>query len=400
VSEVPPEVPRSVSFMTHRLIPPSEPLGGDISRRATGVAAVVRWTSRTAPGWVIPLLGLILVVAGCTSSSGPSGHGPPGAQGHEALPGRCTHTITRADDVPAALDAAAAGDTVCFSGGDLGDTDLVMTRSGTADAPITLAADGATVQEVQIKADHVVLQGFTVAGGGGVLLEGAGITARNNTVHDTEQGGITCDPCTDSTIESNTMTHVASNGINITGQRITVHANTISDTVVSRHGGDADGMRFFGSGHRITDNTISDISAEGYRSPPHPDCFQTLDNSKPPTFDVVISGNTCRNVDAQCLIATGDQDGNRAAPDGVPSITFVGNQCANNGAQAVNVRHWPNVVVRQNTFSGPNLTRAVLISQGSTGCTVTGNTTTGDRPTVEVDGSSQPGSHIDDNSPA
>jgi hypothetical protein len=383
--------------MTHRLNLTLDPLGGDFSERAAGVAAAVRWISRTVPGWLIPLLGLVLVVAGCTS---PSGHGPPGAvQGHEALPGHCTHTITRADDVPAALDAAAAGDTVCFSGGDLSDIDLVMTRSGTADAPITLAADGATVQEVQIKADHVVLEGFTVAGGGGVLLEGAGITARNNTVHDTDQGGITCDPCTDSTIESNTMTHVASNGINITGQRITVHANTISDTVVSRHGGDADGMRFFGSGHRITDNTISDISAEGYRSPPHPDCFQTLDNSKPPTFDVVISGNTCRNVDAQCLIATGDQDGNRAAPDGLPSITFEGNQCANNGAQAVNVRHWPNVVVRRNTFSGRNLTRAVLISQGSTGCTVTANTTTGDRPTVEVDGSSRPGSHVDNNTP-
>ena len=81
---------------------------------------------------------------------------------------------------------------------------MMMTRSGTADAPITLAADGATVHEVQIKADHVVLEGFTVAGGGGVLLEGAGITARNNTVHDTDQGGITCGPCTDSTIESNT----------------------------------------------------------------------------------------------------------------------------------------------------------------------------------------------------
>jgi len=134
--------------MTHRLIPTSEPLGGDIFRRAAGVAAAVRWISRTVPGWLIPLLGLLLVVAGCTSSSG---HGPPGAQGHEALPGNCTHTITRVDDVPAALDAAAAGDTVCFSGGDLGDTALVMTRSGTADAPLTLAAAGATVQEGQIK---------------------------------------------------------------------------------------------------------------------------------------------------------------------------------------------------------------------------------------------------------
>ncbi|PZS40796.1 MAG: hypothetical protein DLM62_00965 [Pseudonocardiales bacterium] len=384
--------------MTHRLIPTSGPQREDVSRLAAGVTATVQRVVRAVPGWLIPLLGLVLVVAGCATTS--SGHGPPGVQGNQALPAGCTHTVTRSDDVSAALDAAAAGDMVCFSGGDLADTDLAMTRSGTATAPITLAANGATVHEVQIKADHVVLEGFTVAGGGGVLLEGAGITARHNTVHDTEQGGITCDPCTDSTIESNTMTHVASNGIDITGQNITVHANTISDTVVAEHGGDADGMRFFGSGHRITDNTISDISAEGYHSPPHPDCFQTLDNSKPPTFDVVISGNTCHNVDAQCLIATGDQDGNSAAPAGEPSVTFVGNQCSNNGAQAVNVRHWPNVVVRQNTFSGPNLTRAVLISEGSTGCTVTGNTTTGGRPTVEVDSSSRPGSHVDNNTPA
>jgi hypothetical protein len=289
---------------------------------------------------------------------------------------------------------------VCFSGGDLSDIDMTMTRSGTAAAPITLAAAGATVHSVQLSADHVILEGFVVADGDGVLLRGVGITARNNTVHDTQRGGITCDPCTDTTIESNTISHAATNGIDITGQRITVHANTISDTMVAQHGGDADGMRFYGNGHRITGNTIFDISAEGYASPPHPDCFQTLDNSKPLTFDVVISDNTCRNVDAQCLIATGDQDGNSGAPPGVPSITFVGNRCANNGAQAVNVRRWPNVVVGQNTFSGPNLTRAVLITEGSTGATVVGNTTTGGRPTVKVDDSSWPGSHADDNRPA
>jgi hypothetical protein len=384
--------------MAHPFAATSDSQGGGISQLVARVTAAVRWAARTVLGWLISLLGLVVLTSGCTTS--PSGQGPSGALGHQALPPGCVHIITQADDVQAALDAAAPGDTVCFSGGDLTDADLAMTKSGTATAPITLVAEEVTVHEVQIKADHVILEGFTVTGGGGVLLEGAGLTARNNTVHDTEQGGITCDPCTDSTIESNTITHVATNGIEITGQRITVHANTISDTVVSQDGGDADGMRFYGSGHRITDNTIVDISADGYDSPPHPDCFQTLDNSKPPTFDVVISRNTCRNVDAQCLIATGDQDGNSGAPSGVPSITFTGNKCANNGAQAVNVRHWPNVVVDQNTFSGPNLTRAVLISENSTGCTVVGNTTTGNRPTVDVDDSSQPGSHVDDNRPA
>jgi hypothetical protein len=370
----------------------------DVSCSVSNGAATGGRLTRPAKGWLVALLGIVMLAAGCTSS--PSGPGPSGAPSQHALPSQCTHTVTQAGDVAAALGAAAPGDTVCFSGSGLADTDMVMTRSGTASAPITLAADGATVQEVQIKADHVTMQGFTVAGGGGVLLQGTGLTARNNIVHDTEQGGITCDPCTDSTIEFNTISHAATNGIDITGQRITVHANSISDTVVGRHGGDADGMRFFGNGHQITDNTVFDISAEGYRGAPHPDCFQTLDNSKPPTFDVTISGNTCRNVDAQCLIATGDQDGNSRAPAEVPSIVFVKNNCANNGSQAVNVRHWPNVVVEQNTFSGPNLTRAVLISEGATGCTVVGNTTTGDRPTVEVDASSRPGARVGDNSPS
>jgi hypothetical protein len=79
---------------------------------------------------------------------------------------------------------------VCFSGPDLVDADAVVTRSGTAAAPIRLVADElVTVHEVQIKADHVTLEGFTVTGGGGVLLQEAGITARNNVVHDTTQGG-------------------------------------------------------------------------------------------------------------------------------------------------------------------------------------------------------------------
>jgi len=360
-----------------------------------------------AAGWLVPLLGMAVLAGGCSSAGQrpPTGEGepesgqtPPAGQRHRALPADCTDTVIGSDRVRAALNAAVPGSIVCFSGDDLADATVVMIRSGTAAAPIRLVSDGGTVREVQIKANYVTVEGFTVTGGSGVLLEGNGITARNNTVHDTRQGGITCDSCTDSTIEFNTMRHVATNGIDITGSRITVHANTISDTVAV-DGGDADGMRFYGTGHRITDNTIFDISAQGYANPPHPDCFQTLDNGKPPTFDVVITGNTCRNVDAQCLIATGDQNGNGDAPSEVSSIVFENNLCANNGAQAVNVRRWPRVVVRHNIFSGPNLTRAVLITEGSTGCTVADNTTTAGRPTVQVDRSSQPGTHVGNDRP-
>ncbi|HJT04262.1 MAG TPA: right-handed parallel beta-helix repeat-containing protein [Pseudonocardiaceae bacterium] len=332
----------------------------------------------------------LLLTAACTSSA-------PSQQG-QGLPSNCTQTITRSDDVRGALDAAAPGSTVCFTGGDLTDADVTMTKSGTPGSPIKLIADGAPVENIHITASHVVVQGFTVAGGDGMELEGTGITAQHNTIHDTRRGGIACTPCSDSTIDSNTVQHVSTVGIFISGQRITVSGNTVSETV-AEDDGDADGMRFFGTGHRITGNTIHDISARGYRAPPHPDCFQTFDHS-PPTYDVVISGNTCQNVDAQCLIATDDQPGSSGSPNGVPSITFADNTCAPNGAQAINLRRWPNVEIRHNKFSGPNLNRAILIIDGSTGCTVIDNTTAGGVPTVDVDGASRSGFRQNGNSPA
>jgi parallel beta-helix repeat protein len=335
---------------------------------------------RTLSGWSIGLS--VLLTAGCTASSG-SGRESQG------LPADCSATVDRSSDARPALDAATPGSTVCFTGGNLTDADLQMTKSGTTDSPIKLVADGATVDNVHVTANYVLVEGFTVADGDGILLEGTGITAQRNTIHDTRRGGIACITCTDSTITGNTVQHVATAGIYISGQRITVNGNTVSDTVAVEDG-DADGMRFFGTGHRITGNTIRDISDRGYRAPPHPDCFQTFDHN-PPTYDVVISGNTCQNVDAQCLIATDDQPGNSGAPGTVPSITFVDNTCAPNGAQAINLRRWPNVEIRQNKFSGPHLNRAILISDGSTNCTVVDNTTAGGVPTVDVDGASRAG---------
>ncbi|MGH3794609.1 MAG: right-handed parallel beta-helix repeat-containing protein [Pseudonocardiaceae bacterium] len=344
---------------------------------------------RAVSVWSLVLLSVLVLGTGCGSADQqPTAHAPSG----------CTHTITQADDVSVVLADANPGETFCLTGGDLAGADVTMMRSGTAGTPVRLVGDGTTVRDIHVAADYVSVEGFVVAGGDGMLLQGVGLTARNNTVRDTQQGGITCASCIDSTIASNTVQHVATVGIWIRGQRITVDSNTVSGTV-PRGDGDADGVRFFGNGHRITRNTIRDISAEGYASPPHPDCFQTYDDNSPPTFDVVISGNTCRNVDAQCLIATGDQGGNSGVPAGMPSITFVGNTCASNGDQAVNLRRWPGVELRQNTISGPNLTRGIMITDGSTGCTVIANTTRDPVPLVEVDDSSRPGFHEEANSP-
>lgn len=327
----------------------------------------------------------VLVTASCASSP------------EESSPNGCTRTITHSDEVAAAMDTASPGDTLCFTGGDLTDADVTVRRSGTSAAPIKLVSHGATVYNMHVTADHIVIEDFLITGGEGLRLEGTGITAQRNTIRDTQRSGIACVPCTDSTIASNTVQHASTSGVYLTGQGITVRDNTVSETV-ARDDGDADGMRFFGTGHRIIGNTIRDISARGYSAPPHPDCFQTFDH-KPSTFDVVIADNTCRNVDAQCLIATDDQPGSSAAPAGIPSIIFIGNTCETTGAQAINLRRWPQVEVRQNRFSGPGLQRAVLIIDGSTGCAVIGNTTAGGVPTVDVDGPSRAGFQQDGNSP-
>jgi parallel beta-helix repeat protein len=223
-----------------------------------------------------------------------------------------------------------------------------------------------------------------------MLLEGAGIIAQKNTIHDTQRGGIICASCIDTTIESNTVTRATTTGISITGQRITVRENLVSATAPADDG-HADGMRFFGNGHRIISNRIQDISGSGSQISSHSDCFHTFDTAHPATFDVVILGNACENADDNCLVATGDERGNSDALAGFRSITFLGNTCDANGAQAVTVRHWPHADVRKNRLLGPHLKRGVVITQGSTGCTAKDNITATGVPSVEIDESSRPG---------
>lgn len=299
----------------------------------------------------------------------------------------CSRVIHNVDEARAGITVAAPGDTLCFAGVDLADVDLTMVRPGTANAPIRLISDGqTTVHQLHILADYVVIQGFTIVGGGELLLQGTGIVAQKNTVRDTANGGIIC-ACIDSTIEANTVLRAATTGISLSGQRITVRENLVSATVPA-DGGDADGVRFFGTGHRIISNMIRDIPAKGSA---HPDCFQTFDTGRPATFDVEIVGNTCQNIAQNCLLATGDESGNGGAPAGTRSITFTGNTCATAGEQSVNLRRWPRADVRKNYFSGPNLKRGILISAGSTGCTAKDNTTERDVSPTEIDDSSRPG---------
>jgi parallel beta-helix repeat protein len=340
----------------------------------------------------VTAIGLAVIITGCTAGTGgPPPSAPPPANQPAPLPPECTSRLTEPDQASAALRQVRPGDLVCLSGDGLSGAELEVTTSGTSQQPIMIVGDGATMRSLNVHADYVVIQGLTLRDGDGLTMTGRGLVARNNVIYNATADGVECRDCKDTIIESNIVQRADGTGIWISGERITVRGNTVSDSVL-RTQGDADGIRFFGRGHRLTGNTIKDIKAAGYpRGGPHTDCFQTYDTpDAPPTYDVVIAGNVCTNVDVQALIATNDGRGGRGAPPGQTSIIFEHNTVSVNGAQAVLLRNFPDVVVRDNRFSGPG-DRAVMITDGSTDCTVIGNIVADNLRPFEIDRQSAPG---------
>jgi parallel beta-helix repeat protein len=337
------------------------------------------------------VIGLVIITCGCTATpSVPPPSSPPATNQAGPLPAECTSQVTEPDQAREVLQHLHPGSLVCLSGAGLGAAELAVTTSGTPQQPITIVADGAAMRSMNVTADYVVIQGLTLRDGDGLTMAGRGLVARNNVIYNATADGVECNDCTDAIIESNTVQRADGTGIWISGERIILRNNTVSESVM-RTKGDADGIRFFGRGHRLTGNTIKDIKTSGYPDEgPHTDCFQTYNTpDAPPTYDVVIADNVCTNVDVQALIATNDDHG-RGAPAGQTAITFEHNTVSVNGTQAVLLRHFPGVIVRNNRFSGPGQ-RAVMITEGSTDCTVSANTVTGYPRPFEIDPSSARG---------
>ncbi|MGH3935687.1 MAG: right-handed parallel beta-helix repeat-containing protein [Pseudonocardiaceae bacterium] len=340
------------------------------------------------------VVGLALIVSGCTVTQRPDPPPPAGPlPSNQAgpLPADCADRITEPEQASAALEQVRPGGRVCLSGDDLTDVELEVTSSGTAQQPITIVADGVTARSMDVKADYVVIQGLTLRDGDGLTMAGRGLVARNNVIYNAAEHGLACLGCFDTLIESNIVQRADGTGIYFAGERITVRDNTVSESVL-RTQNDADGIRFFGVGHRLIGNTIKDIKASGYGDEgPHTDCFQTYDTDRdPPVSDVVIADNVCTNVDVQCLIATIDDRRARRAPSEQSAIIFEGNTCAVNGAQAILLRNFPDVVVRGNRFSGPG-DRAVQLDGHSTGVAVIDNIMGGRMRPFEIDRQSEPG---------
>jgi parallel beta-helix repeat protein len=188
---------------------------------------------------------------------------------------------------------------------------VLVTRSGSAATPITFQAEAGTImQGFTIQADHIQVAGFEItnsnisyAHGTGISIQGQFNDVRDNYIHDLLFGegiwlyggpGRDAAYSSNNTIAGNRIVRARNAGMVIEGVSNLVQDNDISHTIQSprdappRQGADADGIRFFGSGHVFRRNYIHDISLTDPGNPnPHIDAFQTWG----PCSDMVIEQN-------------------------------------------------------------------------------------------------------------
>ncbi|KRV47854.1 hypothetical protein AQ490_05705 [Wenjunlia vitaminophila] len=218
---------------------------------------------------------------------------------------------------------------------------LVITEGGTPGNPVVHDGHGRAVDGITVEADHVVVENYTV---------------------DTPRAP----------------------GIEVTGHDITVRNNT----VVRPHGGDGDGLRFFGDDLRILGNTIRGTSNRHG----HADCMQTFASDTPPSRRVLIEGNRCEDIDNMCLMAEGPNDGEGDGHGVTSDLTFRDNHCETlEASQALMFEDVRDATITGNTFAAaPD--HAIGLARGSTGAHVSGNDVSPDiRYEVGIDESSLPG---------
>jgi hypothetical protein len=204
---------------------------------------------------------------------------------------------------------------------------LHITKGGTKDAPLVYSGNGRQVGGIDVDADYVIVDGYT-------------------------------------------MTNPKAPGIEIHGTGVAVE-NT---TVTAPQGGDGDGIRFFGTGITLSHNTISKTDNS---TGAHADCMQTFatDDEDIASQDVVIDGNRCEDIDNMCLMAEGP---NSEAGDGSgvgesKNWTFSNNYCQTGEAsQAVMIDDVQHLTLTGNTWAaGPD--HAIGLQNHATNATVKDN---------------------------
>jgi Right handed beta helix region len=265
------------------------------------------------------LVALVLASVGCGAPSEAAAPARPTPQWDGTFGPRFVNPDCHGD-----VEDPQPGDVVCFS--DRG-RPLKIAVGGTRDAPITYSGDGNTrVPGIRAEADNIVIQGF--------LSDGAEDT-----------------------------------GIWASGENVTIQDNTVRR--VRYAGNDLDGIRFFGDGAQVLHNSVRELEGTADIGGSHVDCMQTFATSRPGSQNVVIQGNRCEGIRAQCLMAEGPNVADGSGEGVSRNWLFEGNYCdAHAAAQSVAIQDVQNVTIARNVMAGKG-NKAFALGQGSTGVTVT-----------------------------
>ncbi|MGQ0483702.1 MAG: right-handed parallel beta-helix repeat-containing protein [Pseudonocardia sp.] len=283
-------------------------------------------------GLLVAVAFVVYLAAGSGDSTIFPGPGAPASPGGSPDAGQpealtnCTATATDGPSMEGAVAAARPGDRICLDG-NLAGTKLKITRSGTAEQPITILGGGrATTGRITIEADNVVVDGVRLEQpeAAGFLVVGNGITVRNS-------------------------------------------------AVLSPRGGDGDGIRFFGNDIKILNNVIRDTVGQDEK---HADAIQTFATSDKytPSQRVTISGNRFEDIDNICIIAEGPES---EAGDGTgegDSNTFIitDNFCENRAGQAFFFDDIGGVTLTGNEIVG-SIAKAFSFQNDSVGARISNN---------------------------
>jgi hypothetical protein len=276
---------------------------------------------------LVALLVLVVGLAGCapspsSTSSEPALPAAPPPDWDGTVGPRPVDPDCRGD-----ADAPQPGDVICYTG-DL-DEPLNITVGGRPDAPIVYSGDGDTrVPGIRAQADHIVIQGF--------VSDGA-----------------------DST------------GIWAAGTNVTVQDNTITQVRFTEN--DVDGIRFFGDGARVLHNAVEDLEGTDDVGESHVDCMQSFATSRAGSQNVVIQGNRCEGIRAQCLMAEGPGVADGSGRGVSRNWLFRGNYCdAYAKAQSVAFVDVQDATIADNEMAGKG-NKAFALGKNSTGAVVRDN---------------------------
>lgn len=305
-----------------------------------GVTTALRSGSwRKRPSWLalglaaavlIALAGGYLIFNRFGGSGGGVAGSPTGKP--EAL-ANCSVTATDSNSARTAFESAQPGSRICLQG-NLGNDELQLRRSGTADQPITILGGGtATTGQISVKADHVVIDGVR-------------------------------------------MSKPRSPGFQLVGNDITVRANVIDSPQVVKKNDDGDGIRFFGDDIKIVNNLVRNMKNLNGQDGNHADAIQTFATSDElgPSKNVLIDNNRFENVDNMCLIAEGpDSEAGDGTGHGSSSkFTVTNNYCDSGAGQAFFFDDISDVTLSGNTIAG-KVDKAFSLQNNSTNATIRDN---------------------------